>query len=280
MVDDLAGDSAGRVALPTIDCGRCLRALSVHASCRACVESCPTQALRLEENGLYVDVHDCDGCSACVAACPEKAIAVPVEPSLGDATQGYRAFAACRSTELPHEAGGAAFVPCLNGLGLESLAQLYQRGVRELVLASAPCGACPSGPASRIEARVSSFNCLLPPGPVDQVRIVELPPVEWRRRRDAAVDAAQKAVRSAIAKGAEFARRALLTESAAADESAEGEPEEPHRRLSAPSRASADKWASAGEWSRARVVSQLPQRQPAVRARPSYALIAPIRQLV
>jgi hypothetical protein len=201
----MAEDLTGRTPAPRIDADR---RRAARGACRASVETCPKQALCLERNGLFVDV---GGCSECAPGCPVGAITIPVEASIGGALQIHRAFAACRTSEMRTQAEGSALIPCLHRLGLEALAQLYRRGVRELVLASAPCATCSSGASPRLEARVSTFNSLLPPGAMDQVRIVELPPLEWSRRRDVAIDAAQKAIRSAIVKGAELARRALLT---------------------------------------------------------------------
>jgi NAD-dependent dihydropyrimidine dehydrogenase PreA subunit len=137
--------------------------------------------------------------------CAEGAIAVPVEPVMSDDSEAFQAFAACRSTPLPNperpqlQTGeGPALIPCLHNLGLEALAELYRRGVRELVLAEAPCESCALGSAPRLATRVASFNCLLSPQSMDQVRIVELPPAEWRKRRDAAIDSARKTIGDAL----------------------------------------------------------------------------------
>jgi NAD-dependent dihydropyrimidine dehydrogenase PreA subunit len=248
MVDEVAE----RVALPVIG-GRCEHALPVRASCRACVDACPRQGLFLNDHGLYLDIENCDGCGFCASACAAGAISVPVEPLIDGDPSACQAFAACHATPLgaggeqpggvdapgsPCWFEGPAMVPCLHGLGLEALAELYLRGVRELVLARAPCETCPSGAAPRLSARVASFNGLLSPKSMDQMRIVELPPAQWRQRRDAAVETAKKAIRSAIGACGFFARRALLVgrapaeppaipvESAQEVESSPDEPEE------------------------------------------------------
>jgi NAD-dependent dihydropyrimidine dehydrogenase PreA subunit len=222
----MADDLAARVALPVIDGERCVHAAQVRASCNACVKACPRQALILNDQGLFIEPIECDGCGVCAAVCPEGAVTVPVESAMDDAPSAFRAFAACHSAPLsgagrpqPQTAGakGPALVPCLHDLGLEALAELYRRGVRELAVAEAPCETCVSGCAPRLAARVSSFNGLLSPQSMDQVRIVELPPIEWLRRRDATIDAARAATRAALEAGTAPARRALLTVRAAPD---------------------------------------------------------------
>jgi NAD-dependent dihydropyrimidine dehydrogenase PreA subunit len=54
--------------------------------CGACVEACPTGAIRLveSETGSYaeVDQQECQNCEACLEACPEKAITSQVEPTI------------------------------------------------------------------------------------------------------------------------------------------------------------------------------------------------------
>jgi ferredoxin len=54
--------------------------------CGACVEACPTGAIRLMEGetGSHAEISEerCQGCEACVEACPEEAIMSEVEPAI------------------------------------------------------------------------------------------------------------------------------------------------------------------------------------------------------
>ncbi len=54
--------------------------------CGACVEACPTGAIRLTESETEshaeIDEERCQECEACVEACPEGAIMSEVEPSI------------------------------------------------------------------------------------------------------------------------------------------------------------------------------------------------------
>ena len=53
---------------PIVDVGRC------RAGCRACAEACPTDALRVEQGGVTVDLGRCLFCTDCQQACPEGAV--------------------------------------------------------------------------------------------------------------------------------------------------------------------------------------------------------------
>jgi NAD-dependent dihydropyrimidine dehydrogenase PreA subunit len=54
--------------------------------CGACVEACPTGAIRLTEGATgshaEIDEERCQECEACVEACPEEAIMSVVEPTI------------------------------------------------------------------------------------------------------------------------------------------------------------------------------------------------------
>jgi Ni,Fe-hydrogenase III small subunit/Pyruvate/2-oxoacid:ferredoxin oxidoreductase delta subunit len=54
---------------PVLDASRCAD------GCRACVESCPTQAIIAGADRLALDMARCLFCADCVEACPERAIA-------------------------------------------------------------------------------------------------------------------------------------------------------------------------------------------------------------
>ena len=42
--------------------------------CRTCVHTCPVQAVRFEDNHVYIDEKKCDGCLKCVKGCPGRAL--------------------------------------------------------------------------------------------------------------------------------------------------------------------------------------------------------------
>ncbi|GLH74394.1 hydrogenase [Geothrix limicola] len=67
--------------LPNIQAERC------KAGCEACVEACPTEAIRLGAGGPELDLGRCVFCPACVEACPEGAIAFTGDHRLATRTR-------------------------------------------------------------------------------------------------------------------------------------------------------------------------------------------------
>ncbi|HCB92001.1 MAG TPA: hypothetical protein DEP64_08655, partial [Ruminococcaceae bacterium] len=45
-------------------------------ACRKCERTCPSQAIRVENNLASVDVTKCTGCGACAKVCPRHCIAM------------------------------------------------------------------------------------------------------------------------------------------------------------------------------------------------------------
>jgi NAD-dependent dihydropyrimidine dehydrogenase PreA subunit len=43
-------------------------------ACEACVESCPEEAISMQEDVAAVDQETCSDCGSCVDACPVEAI--------------------------------------------------------------------------------------------------------------------------------------------------------------------------------------------------------------
>jgi NAD-dependent dihydropyrimidine dehydrogenase PreA subunit len=44
--------------------------------CAACVETCPVEAIKIEDNLAVVDADTCIDCGACVDGCPTEAISM------------------------------------------------------------------------------------------------------------------------------------------------------------------------------------------------------------
>lgn len=53
----------------TVDTEKC-------SGCGECVQSCPLEAIAMQENVAVVDEETCGDCGACVDVCPNEAISV------------------------------------------------------------------------------------------------------------------------------------------------------------------------------------------------------------
>ena len=82
---------------------RCVAVRNRNATCRACVQACPFNALDVSANEVNYNALDCVGCGACVAACPTEALVSTVAP---DAALAEAASNANRNAE------GLAVVAC------------------------------------------------------------------------------------------------------------------------------------------------------------------------
>ena len=76
--------------------------------CGACVEACPTGAIRLVEGetGSHAEIDEerCQECEACVEACPEEAVMSEVEPAIeGELVQVKAAPVPVPSVPQPRE---------------------------------------------------------------------------------------------------------------------------------------------------------------------------------
>ena len=178
-----------------IDGERCVHALLATASCRACIEACPRQALRLGEEALGIDTTACDGCGLCRPACPEAAIAVGAPIHRRRTRDGLIAFAIC---EWAGQAAGAGVVACLHAVGRRELEGLAGEGVVRLTVAHGDCDRCPRRPEATLAEAASDARRIQRSRGEKPIEIDWQSPSRWREtlaasgRAEAPVDTARR----------------------------------------------------------------------------------------
>jgi ferredoxin len=132
------------------------------SGCRACMEACTVDALRLDGKGWIVN-HACDGCGACVPACPTGALDLRA-PGMADLEAGIRrkhaespgedVFLACeRCKPRPRE---AFVMPCAARLDEAALVHGPLRGSGRVCVLLGDCRDC-----SRKERFLRVFGAVL-----------------------------------------------------------------------------------------------------------------------
>lgn len=144
--------------LPEIDADSCVHTLCKDSNCHACVDSCPVKAWVLDDKSLGLDIEACDGCGLCVPACPSGAIHVHFPWITRQVGTKMVALFACDKSGITQSSG---ILPCIHSLGLRQLLQLYNSGIKRLLLATAQCNNCSRYPSDNLYKRLEQLNHLL-----------------------------------------------------------------------------------------------------------------------
>lgn len=174
--------------LPEVIEARCVHSRMEQASCRACVDACPTGAWVIDDERLGIDTERCDGCGLCAPVCPEGAIAARCAPAEYRVDGVGIAFAACgrAGPGLGDRDSGAGLVPCVHLFGVRALLDLQRRGVRRLTLSAGDCDTCPRGTVTRFERHLDQVNALLLDRGQEPIEAYPVSPQGWARSRHAA----------------------------------------------------------------------------------------------
>jgi Ni,Fe-hydrogenase III small subunit/Pyruvate/2-oxoacid:ferredoxin oxidoreductase delta subunit len=108
--------------LPVVDSSKC------PDDCRVCAESCPTNAITIDRNGLRLDLGRCLFCSDCTEACPEGAIRY---------TQDYR-LATRKREDLSLEGTTLKLAESLD----KKSRRLFGRSLKLRQVSAGGCNAC------------------------------------------------------------------------------------------------------------------------------------------
>lgn len=145
---------------------RCLPLSRWRVTCDTCRAHCPTNALSFFGNQLLVSDR-CFGCGRCAAACPTGALAANGFDRIAEeisVVEGAVIRLDCERVSREDSAPGATRVPCLGGLGTDTLMELATaadgRPIR--LMDRGWCVTCPAGGEGfSLDSMVASVRAVL-----------------------------------------------------------------------------------------------------------------------
>jgi ferredoxin len=196
----------------TVDPAKCLHSRDRFATCTACVQACPVQALSLQttagETTILLHAETCVNCGLCPLLCPVGAFDVPDSAAklLAHVSQQEKrgivelACALHPQPEIgpPQSETVLCTTNCLAALGPAALMSLFALGVGHLLLRLDVCHACPLGKAQEeISKTAAQVNSLMPPGSdrASPLTILQATSEGWPARPVARVNAPPKSRR-------------------------------------------------------------------------------------
>jgi Ni,Fe-hydrogenase III small subunit/NAD-dependent dihydropyrimidine dehydrogenase PreA subunit len=127
IVDPRAAKPIGFRGLPTIAPAACA------TGCTACVDVCPTTAIRVGSEApdapVAIDLGRCIFCGDCVPACPEHKLALTTEPRMGAITRDDLVVTSATADHIAVRAHAA-------------FAQLFKRSLKLRQVSAGGCNGC------------------------------------------------------------------------------------------------------------------------------------------
>lgn len=153
-------------AIPAINASRCVAVRHRKATCRACIDACPTNAIAIENNQIKHDPYACLNCGACASVCPTEAFAPqdelfePLFNALSAVETAPESIVfSCEKNPCRANNSKASTLfftlPCLAYLDERILFQCAQAGCSSLAFAQTPCLGCEK------QASQKTFLCFL-----------------------------------------------------------------------------------------------------------------------
>jgi Pyruvate/2-oxoacid:ferredoxin oxidoreductase delta subunit len=159
---------------------RCVHSLIEQAGCSACVNTCPTSAWSIDDDGLNLDIAQCDGCGLCAAACPREALSVHLNVLAVEVGGERVVLAACDRARV-HPGDGV--IPCVHSLSVRALARLAADGIEVIVTATGDCANCDRGSGERLAQRLPALNRLFRSRGLAELVHHEYRPAAWEALR-------------------------------------------------------------------------------------------------
>ncbi len=161
---------------PAFDATRCAGGSDGLVGCRACVETCPFEAIRARQypggTTITIDAWACRRCGACTAACPASALErafdpepelrAAVEAAVADAGEGALVALGCAATAA-RLAGrdGLAAVALRSILTVDETLLVHALRAGASGVAVMPCASCDHGAAALLSRPVELARSLL-----------------------------------------------------------------------------------------------------------------------
>ena len=143
------------MSLLTLDASKCVRTTNKFSQCHACVEACPVETIRIDEQIPTFVPNDCVGCGGCIAACPDAAYKLDDFSTINyifSVLEQKRDVLSCKES-----------IPCLAALSVEELLSLALLHPEALTLDRAYCAECDIAKTNEplIAQRVEEANFIL-----------------------------------------------------------------------------------------------------------------------